>query len=73
MERVGIGSTVADLHGAYGDDLSIEQVHEDDPAGVFGFGSTGLDDGINGVTNRTDDDGVVLEMWAGEGCPRTYE
>ena len=40
---------------------------------MFGFGSTGLADGINGVTNRTDDDGVVLEMWAGEGCPRTYE
>lgn len=68
LERIGIGSTVADLRAAH-PGLSLEQPDENDPAGRFDTEPV-LGDGIIGAVHRTSDSGRVLLMWAGEACRR---
>ena len=41
-----------------------------DPAGKFQIDPFGLGMLINGLTSNTNDQGKILEMWAGEGCQR---
>jgi len=71
LERIGIGSTVADLRAAHGDALSLEQPSDRDPAGWFDTEPV-LGDGVLGAVGNTTDSGRVLIMWAGDGCRRRF-
>ena len=68
LERIGIGSTVADLRAAH-PALSLEQPDDGDPAGRFDTEPV-LGDGIIGAVHRTTESGRVLLMWAGAACRR---
>ena len=72
LERIGVGSTVADMRTAYSDGFSIVQAVETDPAGLFDLDAVGLDGGISGATSNTTDSGRVLQLWAGEACSRLF-
>ena len=72
LERIGVGSTVADMRTAYSDGFSIVQAVETDPAGFFDLDAVGLDGGISGATSNTTDSGRVLQLWAGEACSRLF-
>ena len=71
IERIGIGSTVAEMREIY-TAFSIETAIDGDLTGYFSFDFVSIlqDDGINGLTNATSDIGVVLSMWAGTTCDR---
>ena len=71
LERIGIGSTVADLLAAHGDQLTLEQPSDQDPAGWFDTEPL-LGDGILGAVGNTSDTGRILLMWAGDGCRRRF-
>ena len=71
LERIGIGSTVADLRAAHGAVLSLEQPSDRDPAGWFDTEPV-LGDGVLGAVGNTTDSGRVLIMWAGDGCRRRF-
>jgi len=71
LERIGIGSTVADLRAAHGAALSLEQPSDRDPAGWFDTEPV-LGDGVQGAVGNTTDSGRVLIMWAGDGCRRRF-
>ncbi len=71
LERIGIGSTVADLRAAHGAGLSLEQPSDRDPAGWFNT-EPALGDGVLGAVGNTSDSGRVLLMWAGAGCRRRF-
>ncbi len=70
LSRIGIGSTVADIRMAYPDNFSIELAIDGDLSGFFIFDSTGSGDGIRGLSNTTEDTGIVLDLWAGDVCSR---
>ncbi len=72
LERIGIGSTVADMRLAYPDGFSITQAVEGDPAGFFGLDAVGIDTGISGATSNTSESGRVLQLWAGDACSRLF-
>ncbi|MDP6975121.1 MAG: hypothetical protein QF575_00995 [Acidimicrobiales bacterium] len=72
LERIGIGSTVADMRLAYPDGFSITQAVEGDPAGFFGLDAVGIDTGISGATSNTSESGQVLQLWAGDACSRLF-
>jgi len=69
LERIGVGSTVADLRAAHGTSLFLEQPSDRDPAGWFDTEPV-LGDGILGAVGNTTDTGRVLLMWAGDACQR---
>ena len=69
LERIGIGSTVADLRAAHGDQITLELPSDRDPAGWFDTEPL-LGDGVRGAVGNTSDSGRVLLMWAGGGCQR---
>ena len=71
LERIGVGSTVADLRAAHGTSLSLEQPLDRDPAGWFDTEPI-LGDGILGAVGNTTDAGRVLLMWAGNACQRRF-
>ena len=71
LERIGVGSTVADLRAAHGISLSLEQPLDRDPAGWFDTEPV-LGDGIFGAVGNTTDTGRVLLMWAGNACQRRF-
>ena len=71
LERIGVGSTVADLRAAHGTSLSLEQPLDRDPAGWFDTELV-LGDGILGAVGNTTDAGRVLLMWAGNACQRRF-
>ena len=71
LERIGIGSTVADLRAAHGASLLLEQPSDRDPAGWFDTEPV-LGDGVLGAVGNTTDSGRVLLMWAGDGCQRRF-
>lgn len=71
LERIGIGSTVADLRAAHGAALSLEQPSDRDPAGWFDTEPV-LGDGVLGAVGNTNESGRVLIMWAGDGCQRRF-
>ena len=71
IERIGIGSTVAELREV-STAFAIETAIDGDLTGYFNFNFINIlqDDGINGLTNATSDIGVVLSMWSGNTCDR---
>jgi len=71
IERIGIGSTVAEMRDV-STAFAIETAIEGDLTGYFNFNFVNIlqDDGINGLTNATSDIGVVLAMWSGNTCDR---
>ena len=71
LERIGVGSTVADLRAAHGTSRSLEQPLDRDPAGWFDTEPI-LGDGILGAVGNTTDAGRVLLMWAGNACQRRF-
>ncbi|HJO80309.1 MAG: hypothetical protein QF419_07570 [Acidimicrobiales bacterium] len=70
FDRIGVGSSVADLVEVYGEGLVLTSPVEGDTAGLFSIGELGVSDGMWGVTTHTSDIGRVLQIWAGEGCER---
>ncbi|CAI8411440.1 MAG: Uncharacterised protein [Acidimicrobiales bacterium AG-410-I20] len=71
IERIGIGSTVAEMKETYSA-FAIETAIDGDLTGYFSFDFVSIlqDDGISGLTNATSDIGVVLSMWSGTTCDR---
>ena len=69
-DRIGVGSSVAELRGVYGDGLVLGAPVAGDPAGSFVVDSVGLGDGMRGVTSNTTDLGRILQIWGGDGCSR---
>ena len=70
LDRIGVGSSVADLATAHADGLALTSPVEGDTAGLFSIDALGVSDGMRGVTTHTDDIGRVLQIWAGDGCAR---
>jgi hypothetical protein len=68
LERIGVGSTVADVRLAYPDGFSVVQTDQADPAGFFDLDPIGLAGPISGATSNTTDEGRVLQLWAGSAC-----
>ena len=70
FDRIGVGSSVADLAAAHAAGLVLTSPVEGDTAGLFSIDALGVSDGMRGVTTHTDDIGRVLQIWAGDGCAR---
>lgn len=70
FDRVGVGSSVADLGEIHGDGLSISNPVDGDTAGLFSIDALGVSDGMRGVTSHISENGRVLQIWAGDGCSR---
>ena len=75
LGRIGLGSSVAELKQLTESQILIEEVFPgtNDPAGKFQIDPFGLGMLINGLTSNTNEQGRILEMWAGEGCQRLPE
>ena len=75
LGRIGLGSSVAELKQLPQSQILIEEVFPgtNDPAGKFQIDTFGLGMLINGLTSNTNEQGRILEMWAGEGCQRLPE
>ena len=75
LSRIGLGSSVAELKQLPQSQILIEEVFPgtNDPAGKFQIDQFGLGMLINGRPSHTNDQGRLLEMWAGEGCQRLPE
>ena len=75
LGRIGLGSSVAELKQLPQSQILIEEVFPgtNDPAGKFQIDPFGLGMLINGLTSNTNEQGRILEMWAGEGCQRLPE
>ena len=75
LSRIGLGSSVAESKQLPQSQILIEEVFPgtNDPAGKFQIDPFGLGMLINGLTSNTNEQGRILEMWAGEGCQRLPE
>ena len=75
LGRIGLGSSVAELKQLTESQILIEELFPgtNDPAGKFQIDPFGLGMLINGLTSNTNEQGRILEMWAGEGCQRLPE
>ena len=75
LGRIGLGSSVAELKQLPQSQILIEELFPgtNDPAGKFQIDPFGLGMLINGLTSNTNEQGRILEMWAGEGCQRLPE
>ena len=75
LSRIGLGSSVAELKQLPQSQILIEELFPgtNDPAGKFQIDPFGLGMLINGLTSNTNEQGRILEMWAGEGCQRLPE
>ena len=72
LGRIGLGSSISELNKISESQILLEEVFPgtNDPAGKFQIDPFGLGMLINGLTSNTNDQGKILEMWAGEGCQR---
>lgn len=68
LERLGIGSTVADLKRAF-PQAEISHPIPGDAAGFFTTQADG-NDLIAGITTDTTDTARIVQMWAGAACAR---
>jgi hypothetical protein len=75
LDRIGLGSSVAELKQLPEGEILIEELFPgtNDPAGKFQIDPFGLGMFINGLSSNTNEQGKILEMWAGEGCQRLPE
>ena len=75
LDRIGLGSSVAELKQLPEGEILIEELFPgtNDPAGKFQIDPFGLGMLINGLSSNTNEQGKILEMWAGEGCQRLPE
>ncbi len=71
LDRIGVGSTVADLRRVYGAAMKIGQPVAGDPSVLFSTsdGATAID----GITTGTNDRSSVRQMWAGTACQRVAD
>jgi len=74
LNRIGIGSTVADLTETYPDEFTLDQALPDsnDPAGYLRIDPFRLGALIEGMTSNTTAGGRVLQLWSGGGCQRAF-
>ena len=74
LNRIGIGSTVADLTETYPDEFTLDQALPDsnDPAGYLRIDPFRLGALIEGLTSNTTAGGRVLQLWSGDGCQRAF-
>ena len=74
LNRIGIGSTVADLTETYPDEFTLDQALPDsnDPAGYLRIDPFRLGALIEGMTSNTTAGGRVLQLWSGAGCQRAF-
>ena len=74
LNRIGIGSTVADLTETYPDEFTLDQALPDsnDPAGYLRIDPFRLGALIEGMTSNTTAGGRVLQLWSGDGCQRAF-
>ena len=72
LNRIGVGSSVSELKELPQSQILIEEVFPgtNDPAGKFRIDPFGLGMFIHGLTSSTNDQGKILQMWAGEECQR---
>ena len=75
LDRIGLGSSVAELKQLPEGEILIEELFPgtNAPAGKFQIDPFGLGMLINGLSSNTNEQGKILEMWAGEGCQRLPE
>ena len=75
LDRFGLGSSVTELKKLPEGQVVIEEAFPgtNDPAGKFQIDPFGLGMLINGLTSNTNDQGIILQMWAGQGCQRFSE
>jgi hypothetical protein len=71
LDKIGIGSTIADLRKYYGDALKVVQPIPGDPAGLFTSSENG--EFIDGITTGTTDKSWITQMWAGSACQRVAD
>jgi hypothetical protein len=71
LDRIGIGSTVADLRQVYGTALKVVQPISGDASGLFTTSETGtfIDGSTSGVTDKS----WIRQMWAGTACQRVAD
>ena len=71
LDRIGIGSTVADLRRVFGAAMKIGQPIAGDPSGLFSSSDGGT--AIDGITTGTSDRSSLRQMWAGTACQRVAD
>ena len=74
LNRIGIGSTVADVTEIYPDEYTLDQALPDsnDPAGYLRIDPFRLGALIEGMTSNTTAGGRVLQLWSGDSCQRVF-
>jgi hypothetical protein len=71
LDKLGIGSTIADLRKFYGSALKVVQPIPGDPSGLFTTSEGG--EFIDGITTGITDKSWILSMWAGSACQRVAD
>ena len=71
LDRIGIGSTVADLRKLYGSALKVVNPIPGDPSGLFTTSEGGTF--IDGITTGSSDRSWIRQMWAGTACQRVAD
>ena len=74
LNRIGVGSSISELKELSDSQILIEEIFPgtNDPAGKFRIEPFGLGMFIHGVASNTNDQGKILQMWAGEECQRLF-
>ena len=74
LNRIGVGSSIFELKELSDSQILIEEIFPgtNDPAGKFRIDPFGLGMFIHGVASNTNDQGKILQMWAGEECQRLF-
>ena len=74
LNRIGVGSSISELKELSDSQILIEEIFPgtNDPAGKFRIDPFGLGMFIHGVASNTNDQGKILQMWAGEECQRLF-
>ena len=71
LDRIGVGSTIADLRKLYGSALKVVNPIPGDPAGLFTTSEGGTF--IDGFTTGSSDRSWIRQMWAGTACQRVAD
>ncbi len=71
-DGLSLGTSVGALKAGFGDDLSLVAAFEGEDLGVFSVVNPANGSAVYGLTDALDAEGVVIELWAGEGCTRVF-
>ncbi|RMH68900.1 MAG: hypothetical protein D6683_16510 [Actinomyces sp.] len=72
IDGLGVGATVGFLEVTYGPALTIAPAVEGSPEGLFAVTNSVSGGEIVGLTTGLEPEDTVVELWAGDSCPRVF-